>query len=97
MKRNDLYRILVDSKHHVYTGEEEETKEQASPSDTENYFSDEYFFNMTLQEWCKIKPQGLTYTPRTGHECLFYKDCIYLFGGTDDDDRKNDLYMYDIY
>ncbi len=40
---------------------------------------------------------GKKYTPRTGHECIFYKDKIYLFGGMDDDDRRNDLYCYDIY
>ena len=37
------------------------------------------------------------FTPRTGHDCILVKDKIYLFGGTDDDDRKNDLHCYDIY
>jgi N-acetylneuraminic acid mutarotase len=40
---------------------------------------------------------GRKYTPRTGHECIYYNKKIYLFGGTDHDDRKNDLYCYDIY
>jgi hypothetical protein len=48
---------------------------------------------MTLGKWIKVRSQGDTnYTPRTGHECIYYKDKIYLFGGTDDDDRKNDLH-----
>lgn len=38
-----------------------------------------------------------TFTPRTGHDCIQWKDKVYLFGGTDDDDRKNDLLAYDLY
>jgi len=51
---------------------------------------------MEVCKWYKIKPLGTVYTPRTGHECIFYKEAIYLFGGTDDDDRKNDLHKYGI-
>jgi hypothetical protein len=68
-----------------------------STNSNDAVFSEDYFYNMTLKKWIRIKSQGSTYTPRTGHECLFYKDCIYLFGGTDDDDRKNDLYRYQIF
>lgn len=57
----------------------------------------EYFENMPLLSWSKIKSQGDVYTPRTGHEVVVHEDKIYLFGGTDDDQRKNDLYCYDIY
>mmetsp|Transcript_14690 Transcript_14690/g.14310 ORF Transcript_14690/g.14310 Transcript_14690/m.14310 type:complete len:320 (+) Transcript_14690:639-1598(+) len=39
----------------------------------------------------------MSYTPRTGHECIYHDNKIFLFGGTDDDDRKNDLHCYDIY
>ena len=51
---------------------------------------------MTIGEWIKIQPRGQLYSARTGHECIAHRQKIYLFGGTDDDDRKNDLYSYDI-
>jgi len=45
-----------------------------------------------------VQIKGKTnFTARTGHDCIHVKDKIYLFGGTDDDDRKNDLFVYDIY
>jgi len=61
-------------------------------------FTNEYFMNMQIGKWKKIMPiDSCNFTPRTGHDCILVKDKIYLFGGTDDDDRKNDLHMYDIY
>ena len=104
MKRNDMYRIVVDEK--VVTPPfEEESKytaiqsqevqnENEDEKEREVYFKEDDFYNMTLKKWVRIKNIGSTYTPRTGHECLFFKDCIYLFGGTHDEDRKNDLYRY---
>lgn len=44
-----------------------------------------------------MKPSGNVFTPRTGHEIVHYENSIYIFGGTDDEDRKNDLYQFDIY
>lgn len=52
---------------------------------------------MIIGEWIKLKPLGTSFTPRTGHEVIYYKQKIYLFGGTDQEDRKNDLYSYDLY
>ncbi len=52
---------------------------------------------MKVGEWIKLKPLGSNFSPRTGHECIAYKRKLYLFGGTDQDDRRNDLYSYDIY
>ena len=51
---------------------------------------------MPVLSWFKVQNQGTLYSPRTGHDCLFYKDKIYLFAGTDDDDRKNDIFAYDV-
>lgn len=51
-----------------------------------------------LGKWVKLKLKGeINFTPRTGHECIGYKNKIYLFGGTDDNEKRNDLYEYDIY
>ena len=61
-------------------------------------FTNEYFMNMQPSQWRKITPHGsINFTPRTGHDCIQVKEKIYLFGGTDDDDRKNDLFIYDIF
>lgn len=65
---------------------------------SKQYFTNEYFLNLPPGQWRKVQPVGPTnFTPRTGHDCIQVKERIYLFGGTDDDDRKNDLYEYDIY
>lgn len=61
-------------------------------------FTQEHFATMPLGKWAKIMPvDNQCFTPRTGHDCILVKDRIYLFGGTDDDDRKNDLHEYDIF
>ncbi len=53
---------------------------------------------MIIAKWKKIlTADDNSFSPRTGHDCILVKDKIYLFGGTDDDDRKNDLHVYDIY
>ena len=58
----------------------------------------EYFSRLTIGMWRKIKAVDLVnFTPRTGHDCIILKEKIYLFGGTDDDDRKNDLHSYDVH
>lgn len=46
-------------------------------------FTDDYYNNMIVGEWIKLRAAGSIFTPRTGHECLKYKKKIYLFGGTD--------------
>ena len=60
-------------------------------------FTDDYYNSLNIGEWVKLMTSGHNYSPRTGHECIYYKQKLYLFGGTDSDDRKNDLYQYDIY
>ena len=65
--------------------------------EAEIVYSDEYFSSLPVYQWQKVVTTGKKYTPRTGHECIQYKGKIYLFGGTDHDDRKNDLYSYDVY
>ena len=51
---------------------------------------------MQVNQWVKVHSQGQIFTPRTGHECIFADGNIYLFAGTDDDERLNDLYSYSI-
>lgn len=52
---------------------------------------------MQVNQWVKVLTIGQeVYTPRTGHECIFADGNIYLFGGTDDEERLNDIYQYSI-
>lgn len=52
---------------------------------------------MTVGEWVKVVSQGQVFTPRTGHECVIANEQVYLFGGTDDEERLNDLYSYSVH
>jgi N-acetylneuraminic acid mutarotase len=95
-KRNDMYKILIDNKD-TSNPEEEEKDPNSEGVAKKEIFTPEYFQSMPLNKWQQITCNGEMYTPRTGHEVIAYEDKIYLFGGTDDDQRKNDLYAYDIY
>lgn len=77
MKRNDMYRIIVDNSYQAKLLQEVEKNQMVESSKEEEkkeeiVFSENYFYNMTLKKWIRIKVQGNSYTPRTGHECLFY-------------------------
>ncbi|KAF4714468.1 hypothetical protein FOZ63_021580 [Perkinsus olseni] len=45
-------------------------------------------------KWEKVRTTGEVFTPRTGHCCASVGDRIYLFGGTDGESRKCDVYCY---
>jgi len=57
---------------------------------------DEYLKTLKQDEWRKKHTFGSVFTPRTGHECILADGMIFLFGGTDDEERLNDLYAYNI-
>lgn len=59
-------------------------------------YPEQYFKQMQVNHWVKVLTSGQVYTPRTGHECIFADGNIYLFAGTDDEERLNDLYQYSI-
>ncbi|KAF4652513.1 hypothetical protein FOL47_011045 [Perkinsus chesapeaki] len=44
--------------------------------------------------WEKVRTTGEVFTPRTGHCCASVGDRIFLFGGTDGESRKCDVYCY---
>lgn len=64
--------------------------------ENEVVYPEQYFKNMPVGMWVKVHPTGEIFSPRTGHECIFADGNIYLFGGTDDEERLNDLYQYSI-
>ena len=59
-------------------------------------YPEQYFKQMQVNQWVKVLTSGQNYTPRTGHECIFADGNIYLFAGTDDEERLNDIYQYSI-
>ena len=46
--------------------------------------------------WEEIEQKGNIYSARTGHCAFSTTDAIYIFGGTDGDSRKSDLYCFKI-
>ena len=57
---------------------------------------EQYFKTLKTSEWVKNVSLGQVFTPRTGHECILADGMIYLFGGTDDEERLNDIFAYNI-
>lgn len=90
MKRNDMYRIYLggaksSSKriNNVESQNYDAVGKDPSKGASSKFYSEDYYNSMTVGEWIKLKPLGLSFTPRTGHEVIYYKQKIYLFGGTD--------------
>jgi N-acetylneuraminic acid mutarotase len=99
-KVNDMYRVKVCpviAEPQIQAIKEEVKVQEEPPKENTKWLTQEYFDSIPSYKWQKVQGTGKKYTPRTGHECLFYKDKIYLFGGMDDDDRRNDLFSFDIF
>eukprot|EP00347_Sterkiella_histriomuscorum_P009022 403342827 len=112
MKRNDMYRIYLGGTKQIaqnnnnshldqlYNDYQKKDKIQAQ------IFTDDYFNNMKVGEWLKIKPQGCFITPRTGDipmprsgaRGVGFRDCLYFFGGYQKKSGEyyNDLFYYDL-
>ena len=43
-----------------------------------------------------MKTFGDTYSQRTGHAVVSYKKKFFVFGGTDETSRQNDMHCYDL-
>ena len=71
-----------------------EFEDMKNIQDNKIAFPEDFFKSMKVGEWVKVLAQGEIFSPRTGHECIFADGKIYLFAGTDDDERLNDLYSY---
>ena len=50
---------------------------------------------MEVKVWKEVSVQGELYSARTGHTVSMTDRYIYLFGGTDGQSRKNDIYQFD--
>lgn len=111
IKRNDVYRILIDEKFSpknssssvggaaavTSSGNAIEIEAEPALNDHKHELTNEYFNNILLQHWYRLENHGKVFTGRTGHEALIWKKNIYVFGGTDDNAKLSDLYVYGVY
>lgn len=82
-RKNDMYRISLQDQS---PEDDLETNPLAETKDMEE----------ELLSWREIKFTGKTYSARTGHTAVLICNKIYVFGGTDEATRRNDLYCYDM-
>ena len=82
-RKNDIYRISL--------------QDQSPEDDLEtNPLAVTKEIQEELLSWKEIKFSGKTYSARTGHTAVQIGNKIYVFGGTDETTRRNDLYCYDM-
>jgi N-acetylneuraminic acid mutarotase len=48
-----------------------------------------------MWRWQSIPSEGDVYSPRTGHAVVVWGNYFFVFGGTDEQARQNDIYMYE--
>lgn len=82
-RKNDMYKISLQE-------ESPEDDLETNPLAEMNQIEED------LLSWKEIKFNGKTYSARTGHTAVLINNKIYVFGGTDETTRRNDLYSYDI-
>lgn len=83
IRKNDVYRINLQEDS---PEDDLETNPLAVTKDVEE----------DLLCWKEIKFTGKTYSARTGHTSVQIGCKIYVFGGTDETTRRNDLHCYDM-
>lgn len=55
----------------------------------------EFCFNTNTWSVVQVDQCSPAPVPRSGHSAVFYNDCMYVFGGKDDDSEKlNDLWQF---
>ena len=83
VRRNDMYRLYLQD---LSPEEDIESNPMATTKPPES----EVF------SWKLLLPQGAIYSKRTGHSAVSCSNYFYVFGGTDEINRRNDLYRYDV-
>ena len=83
-RKNDMYRLYLQDL------SPEEDIERNPLTQMKPAQGDEPF------NWQQIQPQGLNYTQRTGHSAVGLGGFFYVFGGTDEQNRRDDLFRYDV-
>jgi N-acetylneuraminic acid mutarotase len=64
----------------------------------EGYRTNEiHLYDFKSRKWEPHTWTGISPEPRAGHTGTVYKDCLYVFGGKDDDNNKlHDLWQFDL-
>lgn len=58
-------------------------------------FNDLWEFNLVKHVWTKTMSQN-TIPSRNSHSCIYYNHDLYIYGGIEDLQRRNDLWRYSI-
>lgn len=84
VRRNDMYRLYLQD-----LSPEEDIENnpmtEMKPCDPNEAYA-----------WLPVPYQGIVYSKRTGHSAVAYANSLYVFAGTDEVRRNNDLYRYDL-
>ena len=83
VRRNDMYRLYLQD-----LSPEEDI--ESNPMAQMRSVDSEAFI------WQVVVPQGTIYSKRTGHSAVALNNSFYIFGGTDENNRRNDLYRFDL-
>lgn len=70
---------------HMYSDYRTDNSTQSEAINLDNY-----------TEWVRHNCTGTQFTPRTGHSVCCLNECIYQFGGSDQNQLLNDFYEYSI-
>ncbi|GAA6018429.1 hypothetical protein JCM11491_006994 [Sporobolomyces phaffii] len=95
---------MVGSKFFVFGGQTDEPANAQNPSAVVGGFKNDlcWFDLQKLKlgqpRWSFVEyaPGAVVPPPRTGHTCVTFGDCLYIFGGTDGQYHYNDTWSYDL-
>ncbi|GAA5993422.1 hypothetical protein JCM5350_006875 [Sporobolomyces pararoseus] len=95
---------MVGSKFFVFGGQTDEPVNSQNPSAVVGGFKNDlcWFDLQKLKlgqpRWSFVEyaPGAVVPPPRTGHTCVTFGDCLYIFGGTDGQYHYNDTWSYDL-
>eukprot|EP00438_Fugacium_kawagutii_P015474 Skav212883 [mRNA] locus=scaffold1006:263673:274076:+ [translate_table: standard] len=59
-------------------------------------FNDTWVLNLDNQRWTELACHGNPPPPRSGHQAFAKDGCVYIFGGWNNEQQFNDLFMLDI-
>jgi hypothetical protein len=77
---------------HSCTAVDEHTFYVIGGDDSKNgFYNDVWSFNCTTVKWTECTDLKF---PRTGHTCVYYKGCLYLFGGKQQNRYMSELLIY---
>jgi len=60
------------------------------------YTNDMWSFNIPSKVWSTVAMKGIIPVARHNHSAVLFNNCIYVFGGSNNDEYFNDLYAFDL-